>query len=135
MNDEPEMPAEQPDEQDRTLFDLNAELAKLIEQEKEKQEKAQSQANGNSDPLGNPRLATLSVSHDEIHALGTSVKMLFQFCSMALITGNNTPDEIKEWQERQTTLLDLKNQIIQQHNAFYQNDCDDDDDDECDHDH
>ena len=152
MNDQPEMPAEQPEQpaqqpeqeqvpgttpeqQDKTLFDLNAELAKLIEQEQQKQSDPNKVAPGtNVDPLGNPRNALLPLSHDELHALGTSVKMLYQFCSMALITGNNTPDEVKEWRERQDTLLGLRHSLTNQHDQHYQNACDEDDN-ECDHDH
>jgi len=147
MNDQPEMPAEQPDQpeheqvagetpeqQDKTLFDLNAELAKLIEQEQQKQSEPEKAAPG-TDPLGNPRNATIQLSHDEIHALGTGVKMLYQFCSMALIQGKNSPDEVKEWRERQDTLLGLRELLTQQHEKHYQTECDGDDDDECDHDH
>lgn len=131
MNDQPEQQPEQPDE--ISLADLNAELANLINQEQEKAAKSES---ADKDPLGNPRLATLFLSHDELHALATSVKMLFQFCSMALIQGKNSPDEAKEWKERLDTLLGLKEQLSAQHDTTYSGEsCDDDDDDECDHDH
>lgn len=154
MNDQPEMPAEQPEQpqqpeqeqvpgvspeqQDKTLFDLNAELAKLIEQEQIKQSQPEQPAvtsGTGTDPLGNPRNATLNVSHDELHALGTGVKMLYQFCAMALIQGKNSPDEVKEWRERQDTLLGLKELLTQQHEKVFDGTCSDDDDDECDHDH
>ena len=128
-SDEPEQPEQQPAEQPQdSLDDLNAELANLLEKE-------QAKKSASKDPMGNPRLAVMELSHDEIHALGTSVKMLFQFCSMALIQGKNSPDEAKEWKDRLETLLGLKDGLIEQHKAVYDNEPCDDDDDECDHDH
>jgi len=135
MNEQPEQPAQEPAGQpDSDLQFLNAELDKLIEQEKAKQGQAENAAKDNN---GQPRLASVALSHDEIHALGTAVKMLFQFCSMALIQGNNSKDESQEWKDRIETLLGVKDQLLEQHKATYDNEpCDDDDDnDNCDHDH
>lgn len=100
------MSNEQPD---NDLQFLNAELDKLLEQEKAKQVAGENAA---KDPLGNPRLANLDLSHDELHALGTGVKMLFQLVSMSLMTGKNTPDETQEWKRRSETLLGLKDLLI-----------------------
>jgi hypothetical protein len=79
MNQQPEQP-DQPatDTQDSDLQFLNAELDKLIQQEKERQSESESAA---KDHLGDPRLAKLEISDNELHALDTGVKMTFQFCS------------------------------------------------------
>ena len=134
MNDQPEQ--QEPGKYDHLgLDELNAELDKLIQAQKAKDEAA---TGADKDHLGEPRLATIGISHSELHALATSVKMLFQFCSMALITGDNSKDESKEWKERIDTLLGLKEQLQDKHNSAYSSEpCDDDDNDHdnCDHDH
>jgi hypothetical protein len=131
MNEQPEQP-DQPalDTQDGDLQFLNAELDKLIQQEKERQSQVGS---ATQDHLGEPRLAKMELSHNEIHAIDTGVKMTFQFCSMALLQGKNTPEEAKEWKERLETLLGLKAALHDLHDSVYGN-CDDDDE-PCDHDH
>lgn len=127
------MSNQQPEQPDSELAFLNAELANLLQQEKEKQEK---EATMEKDGNGNFREFSLPISHEEIHASNTAVRMLFQMCSMALIHEKDK-DERKGWLEKQGVLLALQERLSDLHDTAQQKDgsCDNDDDDDCDHDH
>jgi hypothetical protein len=123
----------QPEQNDTELAFLNAELATLLEQEKEKQER---EATMEKDGVGNARKFQLPMSHEEIHATTTGVKMLFQMCSMALLHEKER-DEQKQWKAKLDILLEIQLSLANLHATAQQADgnCDDDDDDNCDHDH
>lgn len=127
------MSNQQPEQPDTELAFLNAELANLLQQEKEKQEK---EATMEKDGNGNFREFSLPISHEEIHASNTAIRMLFQMCSMALIHEKDK-DERKGWLEKQGVLLALQERLSDLHEQAQQKDgsCDNDDDDDCDHDH
>jgi len=125
---------QQPEQHDSELAFLNAELANLLQQEKEKQEK---EATMEKDGNGNLREFALPMSHEEIHATNTGIRMLFQMCSMALIHEKDK-DERKNWKQKQDILLELQGRLSELHETAQQKDgtcSSDDDDDECDHDH
>jgi len=126
------MSNQQPEQPDNDLAFLNAELATLLQQEKEKQEK---EASMEKDGAGNFRQYVLPISHEELHATNTAIRMLFQMCSMALIHEKDK-DERKNWQEKQAVLIALQERLSDLHEIAQQTDgnCSDDDD-ECDHDH
>jgi len=129
MNEQPT----QPEQPENDLAELNAELATLLQQEQEKQER---EASMEKDSQGNAREYVLPLSHEEIHATNTGIRMLFQMCSMALIHEKDK-NERKQWKAKQDILLDIQERLSDLHELAQQKDglCSGDDDDECDHDH
>jgi hypothetical protein len=130
MNEQPEQK-----QTDGDLQFLNAELAKLIQQEQERQEKEAREAGMEKDGAGNLREFPMSLSHEELHALNSANRMLFQMCAMALLMEKD-PNELKDWKQKQDVLLGIKSKLGELHDLAKQDgSCDDDDDDNCDHDH